>query len=130
MRSIHNFFVRHCALFKSPPRVFWHFPRGCFALILLFALYLPLLILFINMAAATIFHYFLLILIGGFLYLLFVYIADVFHVLQNIFLSEFPGVITEQTVTAVNFVTGVIIAAPFLVLITIGIWAVVKGGTN
>lgn len=82
------------------------------------------------MAAATIFHYFLLILVGGFLYLLFIYLADVFHLMQNIFLEHFAGVITEQTMTAVNFVTGIIIAAPFLVLITIGIWAIVKGGTN
>ncbi len=82
------------------------------------------------MAAATIFHYFLLILVSGFLYLLFLLITDVFHTLQEIFLNEFPGIITEQTITAVNFVTGVIVAAPFLVLITIGIWAIVKGGTN
>lgn len=82
------------------------------------------------MASATIFHYFLLIIVGGFFYLLFVLFADVFGTVQQIFLDTFPGIITEQTVTAVNFVTGVIVASPFLVLITIVIWAIVKGGTN
>lgn len=82
------------------------------------------------MAAGTIFHYFLLIGVGGFLYLLFILIADVFGTVQNVFLDNFPGMITEQTITAANFCTGVILAAPFLVLITIGVWAIVKGGTN
>lgn len=82
------------------------------------------------MASATVFHYFLLFLVGSFLYLVFILIADVFGFVQNIFLSNFAGAITAQTLTCVNFVTGVIISAPFLIAITLFIWAIVRGASN
>lgn len=62
--------------------------------------------------------------------MVFLLVADVFHLVQNIFLDNFSGIITEQTVTAVNFCTGVLLSAPFLVMLALGIWAIVKGGTN
>lgn len=62
--------------------------------------------------------------------MVFILIADVFHLVQNIFLDQFAGIITEQTITAVNFVTGVILAAPFLIVLSLVIWAVVKGGST
>lgn len=82
------------------------------------------------MASFTILQYFLLILVAGFLYFLFVYVADVFGTIQQIFLNIFPGFITEQTVAAGNFVTGIIVASPFLMLIAIFIWAVVRQSTR
>lgn len=78
------------------------------------------------MASFTILQYFLLLLVGGFLYFIFIYIADVFGSVQQIFLDTFPGFITEQTLAAGNFVIGIIIAAPFLVMLALFIWAVVR----
>lgn len=82
------------------------------------------------MAANTILHFFLLVIVGGFLYLLFAYITDIFGLIQNIFLNSYAGVITEQTVQATNFVIGIIVASPILVLLAIVIWAIVKGGST
>jgi len=82
------------------------------------------------MAANTILHFFILVLVGGFLYLLFAYVTDIFGMIQNVFLENYAGVITEQTIVATNFVIGIIIASPILVLIAIVIWAVVKGGST
>ena len=82
------------------------------------------------MASFTILHYFLLIGIGAFLYLVFAYITDIFGMLQQIFLDNFAGIITQQTVMAGNFVIGVIIAAPILVAVALTIWALVRGGST
>ena len=82
------------------------------------------------MASMTVLHYLVLVIVAGFLYMVFAYITDIFGNIQQIFLESFTGIITEQTVTAVNFVIGIIIASPILVLIAIVIWAVVKGGSS
>lgn len=82
------------------------------------------------MASFTILQYFLLLLVAGFLYFIFVYVSDVFGGVQQIFLDTFPGYITEQTVAAGNFVIGIIIAAPFLVMLALFIWAVVRQSTR
>lgn len=78
------------------------------------------------MAAFTILQYFLLVLVSGFLYFIFVYIADVFTIVQQVFLDTFPGFITEQTIAAGNFVISIIIASPFLLILALFIWAVVR----
>lgn len=82
------------------------------------------------MAAFTILQYFLMLLVGGFLYFIFIYIGDVFRRVQDIFISTFPGFITEQTVAAGNFVIGIMIASPFLVMLALFIWAVVRQSTR
>lgn len=82
------------------------------------------------MASVTVLHYLVLVFVAGFLYMLFAYITDIFGSIQQIFLDNFAGIITEQTVTAVNFVIGIIVASPILVLIAVVIWAVVKGTSS
>lgn len=82
------------------------------------------------MAAFTILQYFLLILVGGFIYFLMVYVFDVFQSIHSIFINTFPGFITEQSVAAANFVTGIVIASPFLIMLALFIWAVVRQSTR
>lgn len=82
------------------------------------------------MASYTILQYFILLLAGGLLYFVFVYVADVFGMVQNVFINAFPGYITEQCITAGNFVIGLIVAAPFLVMLSLFIWAVVRQSTR
>lgn len=82
------------------------------------------------MASYTILQYFLLLLVGGFMYFVFIYIADVFGFVQKIFQTNFAEYITEQTLTAGNFVVGLIVAAPFLVMLAVFIWAVVRQSTR
>lgn len=82
------------------------------------------------MAAYTILHYFLLIGIGAFLYLVFAYITDIFGYLQQIFLDNFAGIITEQTIMAGNFIIGIIIATPIIIAVALTVWAFVRGGST
>lgn len=82
------------------------------------------------MAAYTILTYFILLLVSGFLYFLFVKIFDVFQSVQRIFQDTFPGFITGQTIAAGDFVVGVLVASPFLVLVALFVWAVVRQSTR
>lgn len=82
------------------------------------------------MAAYTILYYPILLFTCGFIYLVFVYIADIFTKVQNIFLNFYPGIITEQTMAAGNFGLGIIVASPALILIALAIWALVRGGST
>lgn len=82
------------------------------------------------MASFTILHYFTLIFTCGFLYLTFVFVADIFVDLQNIFLDIWPHAITEQTIAAGNFGFSMLLASPILLLVALAIWAVVRGGST
>lgn len=82
------------------------------------------------MAAYTILHYPLLLFTCGFIYLVFVYIADVFGSAQDIFLNSYSGVITEQTIAAGNFGLALIVSSPALLMMAIAIWALVRGGST
>lgn len=82
------------------------------------------------MASYTILQYFLLIGVFGFLYMAFLYVVNTFIDLQNIFLTAFPGIITEQTVNAATFGVGVLTAAPFIILVAVVSWAFVRGGST
>lgn len=82
------------------------------------------------MASYTILEYFILLLVAGFLYFFFIYIGDVFTQIQNIFIAIYPEFITGQTVAAGNFVIGIIIATPFLLMLALFIWAVVRQSTR
>lgn len=53
-------------------------------------------------------------------------IFDVFQSIHQIFIDLFPGFITEQSVAAANFVVGIVVASPFLILVALFIWAIVK----
>lgn len=82
------------------------------------------------MASYTILNYFLLVGFFGFLYAVFIYLANTFVDLQNIFISGFPGIITEQTVNAAMFGIGVLQAAPFVLFVAVATWAFVRGGST
>lgn len=82
------------------------------------------------MAAYTILYYPILLFTCGFIYLVFVYVAGLFTTVQNIFLEFYPGVITQQTIAAGNFGLGLIVTSPAFILITIAIWALVRGGST
>lgn len=82
------------------------------------------------MASFTILNYFLLIGVFGFFYSLFVYIANTFIDLQNIFIMAFPGIISQQTVNSAMFGIGVLEAAPFILFVAVATWALVKGGST
>lgn len=82
------------------------------------------------MASATIFHYALLLGVASGLYLVFILITDVFGGVQSLMLSIYPQFITQQTIVSVNFVTGIVVASPFLVALIIFIWAIVRGASN
>jgi hypothetical protein len=82
------------------------------------------------MADYTIAYYPLLLFNGGFLYLIFMVVIQAYQQVLNIFIDIFPGVITEQTVAAAAFGTNLIVASPAIILIVIGIWAIVRGGSG
>lgn len=82
------------------------------------------------MASYTTLYYFVSLFTAGFLYLVVVYVADIFVGLQNIFQNIFPSTITEQTIAAGNFGFGLLIASPALILIALAIWALVRGGST
>lgn len=82
------------------------------------------------MASYTILNYFLLIFTAGFLYLVMVFVADVFVDLQGIFQNIFPNTITEQTIAAGNFGFNLLLASPVLLVVALAIWALVRGGST
>lgn len=82
------------------------------------------------MASYTILHYLVGLFIAGFLYLVMVFVADVFVDLQGTFQTIFPNTITEQTVAAGNFGFGLLIASPILILVSLAVWALVRGGST
>lgn len=82
------------------------------------------------MASYTILQYFLLIGVFGFMYMAFLYVVNTFVDLQNIFLTSFSGIITEQTVNAAMFGVGLLQAAPFVLLVAVVSWAFVRGGST
>ena len=82
------------------------------------------------MASYTILNYFLLVGVFGFFYMLFIYIANTFIDLQNVFITAFPDIISQQTVNAAMFGVGVLEAAPFVAFVAVATWAFVKGGST
>lgn len=82
------------------------------------------------MASFTILNYFILVGVFGFLYSIFIYIANTFIDLQNIFITAFPDIISQQTVNAAMFGIGVLEAAPFILFVAVATWAFVKGGST
>lgn len=62
--------------------------------------------------------------------MIFCLVFNIFQRVQQIFLDIFPGFITQQTIAAGDFVVGVLIASPFLILVALFVWAVVRQSTD
>lgn len=60
----------------------------------------------------------------------FLYVVNSFIDLQNIFITSFPGVITQQTVNAAMFGVGLLEASPFILFVAVVTWAFVRGGST
>lgn len=82
------------------------------------------------MASFTILHYFVGVFTVGFLYLVMVFVADIFVDLQGTFQTIFPNTITEQTVAAGNFGFNLLLASPIIILVALAIWGLVRGGST
>lgn len=79
------------------------------------------------MAAYTIAYYPVLIVSGGILWLIYVLITRQFQTVLNIFISSYPGIVTEQTVAAAAFPTMILLCSPVIILFAIAFWAIVRG---
>lgn len=84
------------------------------------------------MASYTIAYYPVLILTAGLLWLIYLLVTAQFQEVLNLFISNFPGVITEQTANAAAFPVMILMGAPVVLLIAIAFWAIVRGmgGSN
>lgn len=82
------------------------------------------------MASITIGYFPVLLIISAFLYLIFVSVTGQFQNMLNIFIVQFPGVITEQTVNAAAFPVGILTYSPAIILIAIAVWALVRASNG
>lgn len=81
------------------------------------------------MSSFTIGYFPVLLLAGGFLYMIFITVTKQVQVVLNLMIAQF-GVITEQTVSAASFGAGILVASPAIVLIAVGIWALVRAASE
>lgn len=82
------------------------------------------------MASITIGYFPILLFVSAFLWIIFVTVTKQFQNILNIFIVEFPNVISEQTVNAAAFPVGILTYAPAVILIAIAIWALVRASNS
>ena len=79
------------------------------------------------MASYTLAYYPLLILASAVLWLIYALITCQFQKILDFFLGMYPGVISEQTVSAANFAATCLVCSPAVVLIALAVWALIRG---